>query len=68
MGFEVHFAESIDKLGDNLKEIKPHFMPVVPRLLEKVFDKIVAKGNELSGLKKESVLLGFRNWRKIQTL
>jgi len=52
MGFEVHFAESIDKLGDNLKEIKPHFMPVVPRLLEKVFDKIVAKGNELTGLKK----------------
>ena len=52
MGFEVHFAESIDKLGDNLKEIKPHFMPVVPRLLEKVFDKIVAKGNELTGIKK----------------
>ena len=52
MGFEVYFAESIDKLGDNLKEIKPHFMPVVPRLLEKVFDKIVAKGNELTGLKK----------------
>ncbi len=52
MGFEVYFAESIDKLGDNLKEIKPHFIPVVPRLLEKVFDKIVAKGNELTGLKK----------------
>ena len=52
MGFEVYFAESIDKLGDNLKEIKPHFMPVVPRLLEKVFDKIVAKGNELTGVKK----------------
>ena len=52
MGFEVHFAESIDKLGENLKEIKPHFIPVVPRLLEKVFDKIVAKGNELTGLKK----------------
>jgi long-chain acyl-CoA synthetase len=52
MGFEVHFAESIDKLIDNLKEIKPHFMPVVPRLLEKVYDKIVAKGNELTGLKK----------------
>ncbi|WP_347174402.1 AMP-dependent synthetase/ligase [Polaribacter uvawellassae] len=52
MGFEVHFAESIDKLGDNLKEIQPHFMPVVPRLIEKVFDKIVAKGNGLSGIKK----------------
>lgn len=52
MGFEVHFAESIDKLGDNLKEIQPHFMPVVPRLIEKIFDKIVAKGNELTGIKK----------------
>mgnify|MGYP000505937817 CR=1 FL=1 len=52
MGFEVHFAESIDKLGDNLKEIQPHFMPVVPRLVEKVFDKIVAKGSELSGIKR----------------
>ncbi len=52
MGFEVHFAESIDKLGDNLKEIQPHFIPVVPRLVEKVFDKIVAKGSELSGIKR----------------
>ncbi|WKD86769.1 Long-chain-fatty-acid--CoA ligase FadD15 [Polaribacter huanghezhanensis] len=52
MGFEVHFAESIEKLGDNLKEIQPHFIPVVPRLIEKVFDKIVAKGNELSGIKR----------------
>lgn len=52
MGFEVHFAESIDKLVDNLKEIKPHFIPVVPRLLEKVYDKIIAKGNNLTGLKK----------------
>jgi len=52
MGFEVYFAESIDKLGDNLKEVQPHFMPVVPRLLEKVFDKIIAKGNNLTGIKK----------------
>lgn len=52
MGFEIHFAESIEKLGENLKEIKPHFMPVVPRLLEKIYDKIVAKGSELTGLKK----------------
>jgi len=52
MGFQVHFAESIDKLGDNLKEIQPHFIPVVPRLIEKIFDKIVAKGNALSGIKK----------------
>ena len=52
MGFEIHFAESIEKIGDNLREIKPNFMAVVPRLLEKVFDKIVDKGSDLSGIKK----------------
>ncbi|WP_420553561.1 AMP-dependent synthetase/ligase [Tenacibaculum aiptasiae] len=52
MGFEIHFAESIEKIGDNLKEVKPNFMAVVPRLLEKVFDKIVDKGSNLSGIKK----------------
>lgn len=52
MGFEIHFAESIEKIGDNLREIKPNFMAVVPRLLEKVFDKIVDKGSNLTGLKK----------------
>ena len=53
MGFEIHFAESIDKIGDNLREIQPNFMAVVPRLLEKVFDKIVDKGSSLSGIKKK---------------
>lgn len=53
MGFEIYFAESIDKIGDNLKEVQPHFMAVVPRLLEKVFDKIVDKGSNLNGLKKQ---------------
>ncbi|NVK07670.1 MAG: long-chain fatty acid--CoA ligase [Tenacibaculum sp.] len=52
MGFEIHFAESIDKVGDNLREIQPHFIAVVPRLLEKVFDKIVDKGSNLKGIKK----------------
>ena len=52
IGFEIHFAESIDKLGENIKEIKPNMLAVVPRLLEKIFDKIVEKGSDLSGLKK----------------
>ena len=52
MGFEIYFAENIDKIGENLKEISPNFMAVMPRLLEKVFDKIVDKGSDLSGLKK----------------
>jgi long-chain acyl-CoA synthetase len=48
----VYFAESIEKLTDNLKEVHPNVMTVVPRLLEKVYDKIYAKGAELSGIKK----------------
>jgi len=50
---EIYFAESIDKISPNLLEVKPTFMTVVPRLVEKVYDKIVAKGEELKGLKKK---------------
>ena len=48
----IYFAESIDKLSENIKEVKPTVFTVVPRLLEKVYDKIIAKGTELSGIKK----------------
>jgi long-chain acyl-CoA synthetase len=48
----IYFAESIEKISDNLKEVKPNVMSVVPRLLEKVYDKIYAKGAELTGIKK----------------
>lgn len=48
----VYFAESIEKITDNLKEVQPNVMTVVPRLLEKVYDKIYAKGAELTGIKK----------------
>ena len=51
-GVSINFAESIDKLGDNIKEVKPNVMTVVPRLLEKVYDKIHAKGAALTGIKK----------------
>ena len=51
-GFEIYFAESIEKLGDNIREVKPHFLTVVPRLLEKIFDKIIDKGSDLTGIKK----------------
>ncbi|MDI1255660.1 MAG: AMP-binding protein [Flavobacterium sp.] len=49
----VYFAESIDKLVDNLKEAQPTVITAVPRLLEKVYDKIYAKGAELTGIKKK---------------
>ncbi|MDI9874448.1 MULTISPECIES: AMP-dependent synthetase/ligase [Bacteroidota] len=51
-GVSVYYAESMDTIADNLKEVKPHVFATVPRLLEKVYDKIVAKGYELTGVKK----------------
>lgn len=51
-GISVYYAESIDTIGDNLKEVCPHIFVTVPRLLEKVYDKIVAKGAELTGIKR----------------
>jgi long-chain acyl-CoA synthetase len=53
LGVSVYYAESIDTIGENLKEIKPQIFSTVPRLLEKVYDKIVAKATELSPLKKK---------------
>jgi long-chain acyl-CoA synthetase len=52
MGISIYYAESMESIGDNLKEIQPHLFNTVPRLLEKVYDKIVSKGYELTGIKK----------------
>ncbi|GAA4757999.1 MULTISPECIES: AMP-dependent synthetase/ligase [Flavobacterium] len=49
----IYFGESIDKISENFKEVKPDVFSVVPRLLEKVYDKIYAKGTELTGIKKK---------------
>ncbi|PZX58346.1 long-chain acyl-CoA synthetase [Algoriphagus ratkowskyi] len=52
LGFSIYYAESLELLGENMKEVKPHAFNTVPRLLEKIYDKIVAKGYELTGIKK----------------
>ncbi len=52
-GVAVYFGESIDKISDNINEVKPTVMSAVPRLLEKVYDKIYAKGLNLSGIKRK---------------
>lgn len=52
-GFSVYYAESLETIGDNLKEISPQYFTTVPRLLEKVYEKIMAKGYELTGLKSK---------------
>ncbi|MGB3150969.1 MAG: long-chain fatty acid--CoA ligase [Maribacter sp.] len=51
-GTAVYYAEGIEKIGENIKEVHPQLMSVVPRLLEKLYDKIYAKGTELTGIKK----------------
>ncbi|MDY8137251.1 long-chain fatty acid--CoA ligase [Aquimarina sp. 2201CG5-10] len=52
-GVSIYFAESLETISDNLKEVKPDVMTAVPRLLEKVYDKIIAKGADLTGVKKK---------------
>jgi long-chain acyl-CoA synthetase len=52
-GIGIYFAESLEKISDNLNEVNPYFMTAVPRLLEKVFDKIYARGADLDGIKQK---------------
>jgi long-chain acyl-CoA synthetase len=52
-GTSIYFAESLETISDNLKEVQPAVMSAVPRLLEKVYDKIIAKGADLTGVKKK---------------
>lgn len=52
-GISIYFAESIDALGENFKEVKPHIFGAVPRVLEKVYGKIMATGNALPPFKKK---------------
>jgi long-chain acyl-CoA synthetase len=64
LGTPIYYAESLDKIADNLREIKPEAFSSVPRLLEKVFDRIMAKGAEQKGIKRflffRAVNLGLR--------
>ncbi len=52
IGCSIYFAESMDTIGENIKEVKPDLFSAVPRLIEKVFDKIMAKGEDLKGIKR----------------
>jgi long-chain acyl-CoA synthetase len=49
----IYYAESLETIGENLKEVSPTMFTTVPRLLEKVYDKIMAKGYELTGVKRK---------------
>ena len=52
-GVSIWYAQSMDTIGDDMKEVKPHIFSAVPRVLEKVYEKIMKKGEELTGLKRK---------------
>ncbi|MFK5854520.1 MAG: AMP-binding protein, partial [Bacteroidota bacterium] len=52
-GVSIYYAENMATIVDNIQDIKPHIMTTVPRLLEKVYDKIMAKGRKLKGAQKQ---------------
>ena len=56
MGVSVYYAESLDTIGDNLREVKPALFTTVPRLLEKTYERVMAKGAELKGIKRKLFL------------
>ncbi len=63
-GLSIYYAENMGTIADNLREVKPHIFITVPRLLERVYDKIIGKGKDLKGFEKKvffwSVNLGLK--------
>jgi long-chain acyl-CoA synthetase len=53
LGASIYYAESLETIGDNIREIQPVSFSAVPRLIEKVYDKIVSKGSSLKGFKRK---------------
>jgi long-chain acyl-CoA synthetase len=51
-GISMYYLGNMALIGDSIREIHPHVFSAVPRLLEKVYDKIIAKGRALTGVKK----------------
>ncbi|MCF6367172.1 MAG: long-chain fatty acid--CoA ligase [Bacteroidales bacterium] len=65
-GMEIYYAESVETLVDDIKDIKPHVFASVPRLLEKIYDKIYAKGLNLKGIKKGLFFSSLRTGQKYE--
>lgn len=59
-GMNIHFQETLDELGARIKEVRPHVFTAVPRLLEKIYDSIIAKGEALTGIKRRLFQLSLR--------
>lgn len=52
-GVSIYYADGLESISEHLQDIKPHYFTTVPRLLERVYEKIIKKGNALTGLKKQ---------------
>lgn len=65
-GIEIYYSESVDTLIDDINEIKPHIFASVPRLLEKIYDKIYMKGLDLKGVKKALFFSSLRSGQKYE--
>lgn len=52
-GASVYFADGLESISDHLQDIRPHYFATVPRLLERVYEKLIKKGKQLTGIKKE---------------
>jgi len=52
-GISIYYAEGLETIGDNLKEIKPQIFVSVPRLIERVYEKITATGEKMTGFKRK---------------
>lgn len=53
MGLPIYYAQSMETIGADMKEVQPHIFSAVPRVLEKVYDKIMATGEQLTGVKRK---------------
>jgi long-chain acyl-CoA synthetase len=52
LGFSIYYAENLGTITDNMKEVQPEILSTVPRLLEKIYDKLFATGHKLTGMKR----------------
>jgi long-chain acyl-CoA synthetase len=53
VGISIYYAENMGTIAENLREVQPHVFISVPRVLEKTYDKIISKGRDLKGIKKQ---------------
>lgn len=60
LGMSVYYAESLATIGENIKEINPTMMTCVPRVLERIYDKIYLKGKNLPQTQKSLYYWAFR--------